>query len=190
MNRTVHNSIIDDSHQGCATVKMAAAPLAKLKPTFSSSRAAMRSSKPTLLGFTSVSPKVIGVAILGSGAIPETAVWVTGWAKKQARTVQIHSLELLPDRLEKSVKVLNRLCEDTQHCTFEADDIKDAPQDLREHDVVNFNAAVRSTALEEENVLLSVVYRMRAGAFMLTRNTLSIKTMAYPVSGAALNRSE
>ncbi|EWZ90588.1 hypothetical protein FOCG_03893 [Fusarium oxysporum f. sp. radicis-lycopersici 26381] len=166
---------------------MAAAPLAKLKPSFSSSRAAMRSSKPTLLGFTSTPGSI---AILGSGAIPETAVWVTGWAKKQARTVQIHSLELLPDRLEKSVKVLNRLCEDTQHCTFEADDIKDAPQDLREHDVVNFNAAVRSTALEEENVLLSVVYRMRAGAFMLTRNTLSIKTMAYPVSGAALNRSE
>ncbi|TVY66166.1 hypothetical protein Focb16_v011036 [Fusarium oxysporum f. sp. cubense] len=122
--------------------------------------------------------------------MPETAVWATGWAKKQARTVQIHSLELLPDRLEKSVKVLNRLCEDTQHCIFEAGDIKDAPQDLREHDVVYFNAAVGSTTLEKENILLSVVYRMRAGAFVLTRSTPSIKTMAYPVSGAALNRSE
>ncbi|TXC00655.1 hypothetical protein FocTR4_00008176 [Fusarium oxysporum f. sp. cubense] len=153
----------------------------------------MRSSKPTLLGFTSVSPKdkaPESIAILGSGAMPETAVWVTGWAKKQARTVQIHSLELLPDRLEKSVKVLNRLCEDTQHCTFEAGDIKDAPQDLREHDVVDFNAAVGSTTLEEENILLSVVYRMRAGALVLTRSTPSIKTMAYPVSGAALNHSE
>ncbi|EWZ36748.1 hypothetical protein FOZG_10712 [Fusarium oxysporum Fo47] len=171
---------------------MAAAPLAKLKPTFSSSRAAMRSSKPTLLGFTSVSPKVIGVD--GSTPIryrqdPRVHSHSGVWCNTRDSSLG-DRLELLPDRLEKSVKVLNRLCEDTQHCTFEADDIKDAPQDLREHDVVNFNAEVRSTALEEENVLLSVVYRMRAGAFMLTRNTHSIKTMAYPVSGAALNRSE
>jgi hypothetical protein len=122
------------------------------------------------------------IAILGSGAMPETAVWVTNWAKKQAKTVRIHSLELLPDRLEKSIKVLDRLCEDTQHCTFEAGDIKDAPQDLREHDVVYFNAAVGSTTLEKENILLSVVSRMRSGAFVLTRSTHSIKTMAYPVS--------
>ncbi|KAF5631030.1 Nicotianamine synthase 3 [Fusarium sp. NRRL 25303] len=122
------------------------------------------------------------IAILGSGAMPETAVWVTNWAKKQAKTVQIHSLELLPERLEKSIKVLDRLCEDTQHCTFEAGDIKDAPRDLRQHDVVYFNAAVGSTTLEKENILLSVLTRMRPGAFVLTRSTHSIKTMAYPVS--------
>ncbi|CCT68257.1 uncharacterized protein FFUJ_07028 [Fusarium fujikuroi IMI 58289] len=131
------------------------------------------------------------IAILGSGAMPETAVWVTNWAKKQAKTVRIHSLELLPDRLEKSIKVLDRLCEDTQHCTFEAGDIKEAPQDLRQHDVVYFNAAVGSTTLEKENILLSVVSRMRPGAFVLTRSTHSIKTMAYPVSRVTqVERSE
>lgn len=122
------------------------------------------------------------IAILGSGAMPETAVWIASWAKKQAKTVRIHSLELLPDRLEKSIKVLDRLCEDTQHCTFEAGDIKEAPRDLCQHDVVYFNAAVGSTTLEKENILLSVVSRMRPGGFVLTRSTHSIKTMAYPVS--------
>lgn len=114
------------------------------------------------------------IAILGSGAMPETAVWVTNWAKKQAKTVRIHSLELLPDRLEKSIKVLDRLSDDTQHCTFEAGDIKEAPRDLRQHDVVYFNAAVGSTTLEKENILLSVVSRMRPGAFVLTRSTHSL----------------
>ncbi|KAG5754652.1 hypothetical protein H9Q70_002758 [Fusarium xylarioides] len=139
--------------------------------------------KAEWLGLLSVMDKAPeSIAILGSGAMPETAVWVTNWAKKQAKTVRIHRLELLPDRLEKSIKVLDRLCDDTQHCTFEAGDIKDAPRDLREHDVVYFNAAVGSTTLEKENILLSVVSRMRSGAFVLTRSTHSIKTMAYPVS--------
>ncbi|KAL5623554.1 hypothetical protein FOBRF1_002804 [Fusarium oxysporum] len=184
---------------------MAAAPLAKLRPSFSSSRAAMRSSKPTLLGFTSVSPKGIGVG--GSTLIryrqgprvhSHSGVWCNArdsslgdrLGQETSQNCANPQSGASSDRLEKSVKVLNRLYEDTQHCTFEAGDIKDAPQDLREHDVVDFNAAVGSTTLEEENILLSVVYRMRAGALVLTRSTPSIKTMAYPVSGAALNHSE
>ncbi|KAM0559776.1 hypothetical protein ACHAPJ_004300 [Fusarium lateritium] len=141
-----------------------------------------------LLSVMDQAPK--SIAILGSGAMPETAVWVTGWAKKQAKTVRIHSLELLPDRLEKSIKVLDTLRGDIEHCTFESGDIRDAPKDLREHDVVYFNAAVGSTTLEKENILLGVVSRMRSGAFVLTRSTHSIKTMAYPVSGVAPNLSK
>ncbi|KAM0349701.1 hypothetical protein ACHAPU_003530 [Fusarium lateritium] len=137
-----------------------------------------------LLSVMDQAPK--SIAILGSGAMPETAVWVTNWAKKHGKDVRIHSLELLPDRLEKSIKVLDKLCGDIDHCTFEAGNIKDAPKDLRDHDVVYFNAAVGSTTLEKENILLGVVSRMRPGAFVLTRSTHSIKTMAYPVSDDGL----
>jgi Nicotianamine synthase protein len=121
------------------------------------------------------------IAILGSGAMPETGVWVTGWAQEHGKKVRIHSLEIIPERLEMSKKVYDALC-GSDDCTFETGDIKDAPNDLREHDAVYFNAAVGVTTMEKENILLDIVSRMRPGAFVLTRSTHSIKTMAYPVS--------
>lgn len=121
------------------------------------------------------------IAILGSGAMPETGVWVTNWAIKNGRRVRIHSLEVIPDRLEKSKKVYDILC-GSEDCTFEVGDIKTAPQDLRAYDVVYFNAAVGATTREKEDILLSVVNRMRSGTYVLTRSTHSLKTMAYPVS--------
>ncbi|EHK98680.1 putative Nicotianamine synthase 3 [Glarea lozoyensis 74030] len=110
------------------------------------------------------------VAMLGSGAMPETTIWLSDWAKKH---------ELVHERTEKSKQVLETLC-GTEDCTFETGDIKDAPKDLRQHDVVYFNATVGATTEEKEGILLSVVSRMRPGSFVLTRSTHSIKTMAYP----------
>lgn len=125
------------------------------------------------------------IAILGSGAMPETGVWVTDWARKHGKRIRIHSLEIIPGRLERSKKVYDALC-GSDDCTFEMGDIKYAPSDLREHDVVYFNAAVGATTIEKENILLDIVSRMRPGAFVLTRSTHSIKTMAYPVSNGYL----
>ncbi|PMB70828.1 putative nicotianamine synthase 4 [Beauveria bassiana] len=119
------------------------------------------------------------IAILGSGAMPETAVWVKVWAKQRDKRVQIHSLELLPERLEKSIKVIDALC-DLQDCTFESGDIRAVPRDLREYDAVYFNASVGRTTTEKEDLLLHVVSRMRPGAVVLARSTHSIKTMVYP----------
>ena len=125
------------------------------------------------------------IAILGSGAMPETSIWVTCWAQKHGTRVRIHSLEILPERLEMSKKVLDALC-GSEDCTFEVGDIKEAPQGLHEHDAVYFNAAVGATTKEKENILLDIVSRMRPGAFVLTRSTHSIKTMAYPVNSESL----
>ncbi|KAG9239894.1 putative Nicotianamine synthase 3 [Calycina marina] len=130
-----------------------------------------------ILSVTGQTPE--SIAMLGSGAMPETTIWIADWAKEHGKRVRIHSLEILHERTEKSKKVLEILC-GTEACTFETGDIKDAPKDLRKHDVVYFNATVGATTKEKEDILLSVVSRMRPGAFVLTRSTHSIKTMAYP----------
>ncbi|OAP62553.1 hypothetical protein AYL99_01780 [Fonsecaea erecta] len=119
------------------------------------------------------------VAILGSGAMPETGIWITDWAQKNGQQVHIYSLELFPDRLEQGRKVYDALT-GSKHCTFEAGDVRTTPQDLSAHDIVYFNAAVGTTTLEKETIILDVVKRMRVGAYMITRSTHSLKTMAYP----------
>ena len=121
------------------------------------------------------------MGILGSGAMPETGIYIKEWAKEKGIKVRIHSLDVIPSRLELSKTVYESLC-GTEDCTFEIGDIRTAPEDLREHDFVYFNAAVGSTTLEKESILLDVVKRMKPGAFVLTRSTNSLKTMAYPVS--------
>ena len=113
--------------------------------------------------------------------MPETGVWIKNWVREKGETVRIYSLELVPSRLEVSRKVFEQLC-GTDNCTFESGDIVNTPQDLKDHDVVYFNAAVGATSLEKENLLLDVVSRMRPGAFVISRSTNSLKKMAYPVS--------
>lgn len=122
------------------------------------------------------------VAILGSGAMPETGIFITEWAKKNNKRIQIHSLEISAERLEKSQKVYDILCGSSEHLTFEVGDIKTAPQDLGAYEVVYFNAAVGATTTEKEDLIINVVKRMKPGAFVLSRTTHSLKTMAYPVN--------
>jgi nicotianamine synthase len=121
------------------------------------------------------------VAILGSGALPETGIWVTEWARTNGLKVHIHNVEFVPSRLEQSIKVYKALGA-LENATFEAGDVRITPKDLGAFDAVYFNATVGSTAIEKESIMLDVVGRMRRGAFMVTRSTYSLKTMAYPVS--------
>ena len=121
------------------------------------------------------------VAVVGSGAMPETVIWIADWAQKNGQPVNIYSLEVIPSRSEQGKKVCEKLGV-AENITFAVGDIKDTPKDLSAHDVVWFNAAVGTTTLEKENILLDVIGRMRKGSFLLTRSTHSLKTMAYPVS--------
>ncbi|KAF4628898.1 hypothetical protein G7Y89_g9253 [Cudoniella acicularis] len=121
------------------------------------------------------------VAILGSGALPETGVWMIDWARKNNQRIRIHSLEIIPERLEQSKRVYEALglLEDL---TFEVGDVRTAPKDLSSFDVVYFNATLGTSTREKEDLMLDVARRMRPGALVLTRSTYSLKTMAYPAS--------
>ncbi|ORY63209.1 uncharacterized protein BCR38DRAFT_436210 [Pseudomassariella vexata] len=91
-----------------------------------------------------------------SGAMPETTVCITEWASENSQQVRIHSLELIPSRLELNKKINDILC-GSEHCTFETCDIRNAPKDLRDHDFVYLNAAIGSTMLEKENILIDII---------------------------------
>lgn len=121
------------------------------------------------------------VAILGSGALPETGVWMIDWARKNNKRIRIHSLEIIPERLEQSRRVYEALSL-LDDLTFEVGDVRTAPKDLSSFDVVYFNATLGTTTREKEDLMLDVAGRMRPGALVLTRSTYSLKTMAYPVS--------
>jgi hypothetical protein len=131
------------------------------------------------------------VAILGSGALPETAIWITEWARENGKHINVHNVEMVPDRLELSREVYEALGHRDQQqsqlanqgvVSFQVGDARNTPSDLSGFDAVYFNATVGSTASEKERILLDVVRRMRKGAHMVTRSTYSLKTMAYPVS--------
>jgi nicotianamine synthase len=125
------------------------------------------------------------VAILGSGALPETGIWIVDWARANGKRIQVHNVDIVQDRLDLSRQVYDVLELDESNksdVSFEVGDARDAPADLSGFDAVYFNATVGSTVLEKESILLDVVGRMRKGAYMLTRSTHSLKTMAYPVS--------
>jgi ubiquinone/menaquinone biosynthesis C-methylase UbiE len=123
------------------------------------------------------------VAILGSGALPETGIWIAGWARANGQRVHVHNVEVVPDRLELSRRVYEALGElDTTDVSFEVGNARDSPADLSTFEAVYFNATLGATAQEKESILIDVANRMRKGAYMVTRSTYSLKTMAYPVS--------
>ncbi|KAF7192930.1 Nicotianamine synthase 2 [Pseudocercospora fuligena] len=120
------------------------------------------------------------IAILGSGALPETGFWVKRWANDNNQRVKIHHVELLGERSllsQNAHQALGLLDEDI---TFEVGDVRSAPRDLSHCDAVWLNVAVGSSTDEKESVLLDVVGRMKQGSFVVTRSTYSLKTMAYP----------
>jgi nicotianamine synthase len=123
------------------------------------------------------------VAILGSGALPETGIWIADWARVNGKRIHVHNVEIVRDRLELSRQVYEALGElNERDVSFQAGNARDTPSDLSGFDAVYFNATVGSTVWEKESILLDVVGRMRKGAHMVTRSTYSLKTMAYPVS--------
>jgi ubiquinone/menaquinone biosynthesis C-methylase UbiE len=123
------------------------------------------------------------VAILGAGALPETAIWIADWARANGKRIHVHNVEIVPDRLELSRQVYEALGElHESDVSFQVGNARDSPSDLGGFDAVYFNATIGSTVLEKESILLDVVSRMRKGAHMVTRSTYSLKTMAYPVS--------
>ncbi len=125
----------------------------------------------------------VSVAILGSGALPETGIWIAGWARANGQRVRVHNVELVPDRLELSRQVYEALGElDSTEVSFEVGNARYSPANLSTFEAVYFNAALGATAQEKENILLEVVSRMRRGTYMVTRSSYSLKTMAYPVS--------
>ncbi|KAH6634505.1 Nicotianamine synthase [Chaetomium sp. MPI-SDFR-AT-0129] len=136
----------------------------------------------TLLNAVGKTPQ--SVAILGSGALPETSIWITDWAAAHGTQIHVHNVELVPDRLELSRGVHQALGlldqSSNASVSFETGDARNAPSDLSVYDAVYFNATVGSTVEEKESILLDVVSRMRKGAHMVTRSTYSLKTMAYP----------
>ncbi|KAG7102793.1 hypothetical protein HYQ45_012893 [Verticillium longisporum] len=120
------------------------------------------------------------VAILGAGALPETCIWIQDWARARGERIHVHSVELLPSRLELSQRAMITLALDCEDTTYEAGDARTAPRDLRSFDAVYFNATVGSTAEEKEAVLLEVAGRMTSGAVMVSRGSTSLKSLFYP----------
>ncbi|KAH9904939.1 hypothetical protein F4778DRAFT_731243, partial [Xylariomycetidae sp. FL2044] len=119
------------------------------------------------------------VAVLGSGPMPETTIQISKLARDHGHRVRVHSLDLVPSRSEQAKKVVDCLFGSNAN-TFESGDVRAVPVNLGDFDVVYFNAAVGSTTLEKEDLLLDVVRRMKSGSILLTRSTYSLKTMAYP----------
>lgn len=138
----------------------------------------------TLLNAVGKTPQ--SVAILGSGALPETSIWISDWAADHGTQIHVRNVELVQDRLELSRGVHQALGlldqASNASVSFETGDARTAPSDLSGYDAVYFNATVGSTVEEKESILLDVVGRMKKGAHMVTRSTYSLKTMAYPVS--------
>lgn len=128
------------------------------------------------------------MAILGSGALPETGIWIADWARANGKRIHVHNVEIVQDRLELSRQVYEALGElNEDDVSFRVGNAMDSAIDLGRFDAVYFNATIGSTVLEKESILLHVVSRMRKGAHMVTRSTYSLKTMAYPVSGGLLS---
>ncbi|KAK4235856.1 Nicotianamine synthase 2 [Achaetomium macrosporum] len=133
------------------------------------------------------------VAILGSGALPETAIWIADWARANGKRIHVHNVEMVQDRLELSRQAYQALGElkddDSQNdVRFQVGNARNTPSDLSGFDAVYFNATVGSTVREKESILLDVASRMRKGAHVVTRSTYSLKTMAYPPASIQSSR--
>ena len=121
------------------------------------------------------------VAVLGCGPLPETTIWIADWAQANHHDIYIHNVEVVESRMQQARVVCSALGI-ADNMTFETGDAHVVPRDLKQFEVVYFNAAVGSTEDEKVAIILDFVARMSPGALLVTRSTHALKTMAYPVS--------
>lgn len=121
------------------------------------------------------------IAILGSGPLPITAMSIADRAREVGRNLYVLNVDCVKTRVQQSMEVCHKL-EGYSNLHHQVADVRDAPEDLREFDAIYFAALVGSTREEKEDLLLSVVGRMRKGAILITRSSHSLKTLMYPVS--------
>jgi len=118
------------------------------------------------------------IAFIGSGPLPLSSICLSR-SEGKPRVLSIdHSTEAISN--SKALwKKLGGTAENTNFSCAEADDCGIS---LEGYDVVYLAALVGNTQEEKENLLRSVVGRMRKGSLVVVRSSHGLRKLLYPVS--------
>jgi nicotianamine synthase len=137
-----------------------------------------------LLSITPNPPSAI--AFLGSGPLPLTSICLATLLHPTTPGLRILNIDHDP----AAIKVSARLCAtlpgpQSAVQEFKCASATDAATDLATFDVVYVAALVGMSAAEKEEVVRSVVRKMKRGALVVLRSAHSLRGLLYPVVDVA-----
>lgn len=118
------------------------------------------------------------VAFIGSGPLPLSSICLARSENKP----RVLNIDREADAITISMELCKRLGEPAQQIHFNCIEADSSEISLEGYDVVYLAALVGNTQREKEDLLKSVVARMRKGSLVVVRSADGLRRLLYPVN--------